>query len=110
MKLTHRHLSHSVENANIEVYVYPLIPMLQDPKTIRYFQRLSDTLVELWRRRYGSEELRLFADGFVTALRYSQDLDPLEINRLEQEVANFLSRPDNFEPPDFMYQREKETF
>jgi hypothetical protein len=88
--------------------VSPVCDMLQDPKTIRYYQRLSDTLVELWRRRYRNEELRLFADGFITALRYSQELDPSQINRLEQEIATFLVRPENFEPPDFQTETERE--
>lgn len=83
--------------------------MLQEPKTIRYYQRLSDTLVELWRRRYRAEEMRLFADGFITALRYGQELDSGQINRLEQEIANFLSRPENFDPPELQPQTERET-
>ncbi|AGY60470.1 DUF6761 family protein [Gloeobacter kilaueensis] len=82
--------------------------MLQDPKTIRYYQRLSDTLVELWRRRYRNEELRLFAEGFITALRYSQELDPAQILRLEQEILSFMASPENFEPPDFLPQPERE--
>jgi hypothetical protein len=84
--------------------------MLQDPKTIRYYQRLTDTLVELWRRRYRSEELRLFADGFITALRYGQELDPAQINRLEQEIASLLTNPANFEPPDFLPEAEREPY
>ncbi len=84
--------------------------MLQDPQTIRYYQRLSDTLTELWRRRYRSEELRLFADGFITAMRYSQDLDPAQVNRLEQEINDFLYNPNNFELPETMPQLEEERY
>ncbi|BAC89228.1 DUF6761 family protein [Gloeobacter violaceus] len=82
--------------------------MLQDPKTIRYYQRLSDTLVELWRRRYRSEELRLFSEGFITALRYGQELDPTQIMRLEQEIRGFLANSDNLEPPELRPQPEEE--
>ncbi|MBC8120559.1 MAG: hypothetical protein H7Y22_01830 [Gemmatimonadaceae bacterium] len=82
--------------------------MLQDPKTIRYYQRLSDTLSELWRRGYRSQELQLFRDGFITALRYGQELDSGQIYRLEQEITRFQSSPENFESPDFMPMLEEE--
>jgi hypothetical protein len=45
--------------------------MLQDAITIRYYQRLTDALVEQWNRGYRYDELRLYIDGYLAALRQS---------------------------------------
>jgi hypothetical protein len=73
--------------------------MLQDATTIRYYQRLTDALVEQWNRGYRYDELRLYLDGYLAALRQSNALEPYLIHRLEEEVSRYLYDPSNFETP-----------
>lgn len=71
--------------------------MLTDTQTIRYYQRLTDALVDMWNRGYRSEELRLYLDGYLAALRQSNVLESFLIHRLEEEATRFLYDPFNFE-------------
>jgi hypothetical protein len=71
--------------------------MLQDTQTIRYYQKLTDGLVELWNRGYRFDDMRLYLDGYLAALRHTNSLEPFHINRLEEEVSRFLYDPSNFE-------------
>lgn len=70
--------------------------MLQDTLTIRYYQRLTDALVELWNRGYRYDDLRMYLDGYIAALRHSNALEPFLINRLEEEVTRYLYDPSNY--------------
>jgi hypothetical protein len=74
--------------------------MLQDSLTIRYYQRLSDATVELWNRGYRFDDLRLYVDGYIAALRHTNTLEPYHINRLEEEMVRYLHDPSNFETPE----------
>jgi hypothetical protein len=71
--------------------------MLQDALAIRYYQRLTDALVEQWNRGYRFDELRLYMDGYLAALRQADAIEPYLINRLEEEVIRYLYDPSNFE-------------
>jgi hypothetical protein len=71
--------------------------MLTDTQTIRYYQRLTDAMVELWNRGSRYEELRLYMDGYIACLRHSNTLEAYLIHRLEEEVFRFLRDPSNFE-------------
>ncbi|MBW4471247.1 MAG: hypothetical protein KME45_12710 [Stenomitos rutilans HA7619-LM2] len=71
--------------------------MLQDTLTIRYYQKLTDAVVELWNRGYRFDDLRLYVDGYLAALRHSNTLEPYLIHRLEEEIVRFLYDPSNFE-------------
>ncbi|WP_041622756.1 DUF6761 family protein [Oscillatoria nigro-viridis] len=51
--------------------------MLQDTQTIRHYQKLTDALVEMWNRGYRFDDLRLYLDGYLAALRHSNSLEPL---------------------------------
>jgi hypothetical protein len=73
--------------------------MLQDALTIRYYQRLTDALVEQWNRGYRYDELRLYLDGYLAALRQSNAMEAFLIHRLEEEVSRYLYDPSNFEMP-----------
>jgi hypothetical protein len=74
--------------------------MIQDSLTIRYYQRLSDATVELWNRGYRFDDLRLYVDGYIAALRHTDTLEPYHINRLEEEMVRYLHDPSNFETPE----------
>lgn len=71
--------------------------MLQDTKTIRYYQKLTDAMVDLWHRGRRYEELRLYMDGYISCLRQTNVIEPYAINRLEEEAFRFLLDPSNFE-------------
>lgn len=73
--------------------------MLQDALAIRYYQRLTDALVEQWNRGYRFDELRLYMDGYLAALRHSDAIEPYLINRLEEEAIRYVYDPSNFEVP-----------
>jgi hypothetical protein len=72
--------------------------MLQDPVLIRHYQRITDNLAELTYRGYRSEELRLFTNGYLTALRYASDIELYEVNRLEGELERVLRDPQSLMP------------
>ncbi|MEN9206989.1 MAG: hypothetical protein Q6L50_03995 [Gloeomargarita sp. GMQP_bins_120] len=71
--------------------------MLQDARAIRYYQKLTDTLVELRRQGYSLDELRLYLDGYVAALRHGSELEPWLVHRLEEDAVRFLYDPANFD-------------
>jgi len=73
--------------------------MLQDTLTIRFYQRLSDALVDLSNRGYRFDDLRMYLDGYLAALRHSNSLEPYLIHRLEEEITRYLYDPSNFEKP-----------
>ncbi len=70
--------------------------MLQEPRTIRNYQKIVDTLVELWDRGYRRDELRLYIDGYLAALRHNHLLEPHLVHRLEEEAIRFLNDTGNF--------------
>ena len=71
--------------------------MLQDSQSIRFYQKLTDAMVDLWRRGYSFDELRLYVDGYIACLRHSKTLETYSIHRLEEEALRFLRDPSNFE-------------
>ena len=71
--------------------------MLQDALTIRHYQKLTDALVDLWRRGYRFTDLQLYIDGYLASLRHSNSLEPYLIHRLEEDVMRYLRDPSNFE-------------
>jgi hypothetical protein len=70
--------------------------MLQDTQTIRFYQGLTDNLVDLWHRGYRMDDLLLYLDGYLSALRQTNVLEPYLINRLEEEVRRYIYDPSNF--------------
>ncbi|MDX2254233.1 MAG: DUF6761 family protein [Pseudanabaenaceae cyanobacterium bins.39] len=81
--------------------------MLQDAISIRHYQKITDSLVEMSERGYRStDEMRLFLDGYLSALRFSNALEIPHIHRLEEEVIRFLYDSSNFNSP---YEPEMEV-
>ena len=74
--------------------------MLQDTTSIRYYQKLSDGLVELWNRGYRLDDLRMYLDGYMAALRQANAVEPYLLNRLEEDAMRFLHDQSNFEMPE----------
>jgi hypothetical protein len=71
--------------------------MLQDTQTIRYYQRLTDAFVELWNRGYRTDDMRMYLDGYLAALRQSNAIESYKIHRLEEEAVRYLYDVSNFE-------------
>jgi hypothetical protein len=81
--------------------------MLQDAQTIRFYQRVTDALNEQWQRGYrSSDELRLYLDGYLAALRHANAIEPYLIHRLEEEVTRFLYDQSSFETPQPQSERD----
>ena len=74
--------------------------VLQHPDAIRHFQSLCDACQELSNRFHGPSELRLYADGYLHALRRTAVLDPLSQRRLEELVDRWIMDPSSFIGPD----------
>jgi hypothetical protein len=70
--------------------------MLLDAQVIRYYQRVTDALTDQWNRGYRMEELRLYLDGYLAALRHSNVIEPYQIHRLEEEATRYLYDASNF--------------
>ena len=73
--------------------------MLQHAQTIRFYQKLTDSFVELWNRGYRFDDLRMYLDGYLTALKNSSAIEPYHIHRLEEEAIRYLYDRSNFEMP-----------
>jgi len=72
---------------------------LQNPETIRHFQSLCDACQELTHRYHSPAELRLYADGYLHALRKTGTLEPQEQARLESLVDRWILDPSSFIGP-----------
>ncbi len=71
--------------------------MLQDTIAIRHYQKITDSLVEMSERGYRTtDEMRLFLDGYLSALRITKAIEMHPIHRLEEEVIRFLYDTSNF--------------
>ncbi|MEY3867448.1 MAG: DUF6761 family protein [Microcoleaceae cyanobacterium] len=73
--------------------------MLQDTRTIRHYQKLTDALVEMWNRGYRYDDIRLYLDGYLAALRHTNAIEPYLINRLEEEASRYIYDSSNFAIP-----------
>lgn len=84
--------------------------MLQDTATIRHYQKLSDALVELWNRGYRYDDLRMYLDGYLAALRQTNTVEPYLIHRLEEEAHRFIYDPSNFAIPEPQTETEAQYY
>ncbi len=92
-------VNHLIDNLQLKNYNSGLKSfkiMLQDTQSIRYYQQLTDALVYMWNRGYRFDDLRLYIDGYLAALRHSNALEAYLIHRLEEEATRYLRDPSNF--------------
>lgn len=73
--------------------------MLQDPQSIRYYQKLTDNLVDFHHRGYTYDYLKMYLEGYFTCLRQTNVLEIYLIHRLEEEATRFLQDSSNFVEP-----------
>ncbi len=82
--------------------------MLTDHQAIRHYQKLTDSMVDLWNRGNRYEDLRMYMEGYLSCLRQSNIIEGYLIHRLEEEVFRFLRDPSNFELAMTQVQRERD--
>jgi hypothetical protein len=82
--------------------------MLQQTDTIRHYQKITDATAELWHRGYRFEDLRIYLDGYLAALRSSNTMEAYQISRLEEEAVRYIYDPSNYAMP--LLQTETETY
>ena len=73
---------------------------LQHPQAIRHFQSLCDACQQLTHHYHSPSELRLYADGYLHALRRSESLDSRELAKLETLIDRWILDPSSFIGPD----------
>ncbi len=66
-------------------------------------------MVDHWNRGYRFDDLRMYLDGYLAALRHADDLEAYVIHRLEEEAMRFLHDPSNFMEPEPEPEYEMET-
>ena len=69
---------------------------LNHPESIRHFQSLCDACQELTIQRHSPLELRLYADGYMHALRRCEKLDLKELEKLQSLVDRWILDPSSF--------------
>ncbi len=84
--------------------------MLTDTIAIRYYQKLTDGMVDLWDRGNRYEDLRMYMEGYLACLRQSNMIEGYLIHRLEEEAFRFLRDPSNFELAMPQVQREHDYY
>lgn len=70
--------------------------MLQDAQTIRHYQKITDTFVDLRERGYRTDDMRMYLDGYLAALRQDNTIEAFLIHRLEEEASRYLYDESNF--------------
>tara|TARA_B100000700_G_C14879114_1_gene777165 strand:+ start:483 stop:755 length:273 start_codon:yes stop_codon:yes gene_type:complete len=73
---------------------------LQHPETIKHFQSLCDACQEMTSRSLTPHDLRLYADGYLHALRKCKQLDIKEQEKLERIIDRWIQDPSSFVGPD----------
>ena len=84
---------------------------LEHPQAIRHFQSLCDACQELTSRHLTPSELRLYADGYLHALRKCGQLEEKDLQKIEKLIQRWILDPSSFIGPDgdisnLFYQKE----
>ena len=73
---------------------------LKDPQSIKHFQSLCDACQELISSYHTPSDLRLYADGYLHALRKCQNLENKDQEKLEILIDKWILDPSSFIGPD----------
>ena len=73
---------------------------LDNPQAISHFQSICDACQELTSTHHTISELRLYADGYLHALRKTGQLDQREQLKLEKLIERWILDPSSFVGPD----------
>ncbi len=72
---------------------------LEQPEAIRHFQSLCDACQELTNRHHTPSELRIYADGYLHALRKCNQLERRDQEKLERIIERWILDPSSFIGP-----------
>jgi len=72
---------------------------LDNPAAIRHFQSICDACQELTTRYHSRADLRLYADGYLHALRKANCLERKELEKLEIIIEKWILDPSSFIGP-----------
>ncbi|KGG12273.1 MULTISPECIES: DUF6761 family protein [Prochlorococcus] len=72
----------------------------EDPEAIKHFQAICDACQELISRYHSPSELKLYADGYIDALRKTKRLNSKDQEKLEKLVNRWILDPSSFVGPD----------
>ncbi len=73
---------------------------LDNTAAIRHFQSLCDACQELINQHHSQSELRLYADGYLHALRKLDNLERKDLEKLENLINRWILDPSSFIGPD----------
>ena len=73
---------------------------LSHPEAIRHFQSICDACQSLITTHHSPSELRLYADGYLHALRRCERLDRKELEALERLIERWILDPSSFIGPE----------
>ena len=73
---------------------------LEHPESIKHFQSLCDACQELTSLYHSPSELKLYADGYLHALRRCGQLDQKELAKLEKLAERWIKDPSSFIGPE----------
>ena len=73
---------------------------LDTTEAIRHFQSLCDACQELTTHHHSVSELRLYADGYLHALRKVNTIERTELEKLEKLIDRWIMDPSSFIGPD----------
>ena len=71
----------------------------EQPESIRHFQSLCDACQELISRHHSPSELRIYADGYLHALRKCNQLERQDQEKLERIIERWILDPSSFIGP-----------
>ena len=64
----------------------------------------------MWNRGYRFDDLRLYLDGYLAALRHCSGLEPYLSHRLEEEATRYMHDAAKFEMPQTQTQAESDYY
>ncbi len=70
------------------------------PEAIKHFQSICDACQELTSRYHSPSELRIYADGYLHALRNCKRLGSRDQEKLEALIDRWIMDPSSFIGPD----------
>ena len=70
-----------------------------NPKAIRHFQSICDSCQDLVTRFHTPLELKLYAEGYLQALRNSNTLEQKDQEKLERLIERWILDPSSFIDP-----------
>ncbi len=74
--------------------------VFQDPNSIRHFQSICDACQELINTFHTPAELKIYANGYLDALRKAKSLPTKDLEKLESLVSRWILDPSSFIGPD----------